>query len=109
MESELLKSLIPYGPFALLFVVLFWYVLKDQAKRETQATDREKVFMDFIREIMPVMQKLDDHVLNNSAALARLECSQTTLLTSVAAVAAAAAVEAHRMARLQEKEYASTH
>ncbi len=32
--SELIKSVVSYGVFAMLFVFLFFYELKDSAKRE---------------------------------------------------------------------------
>lgn len=32
--SELIKSIVSYGVFAMLFVFLFFYQLKDSAKRE---------------------------------------------------------------------------
>ena len=56
--SELLKSIISYGVFAMLFVFLFFYQLKDSAKREESY--RETI--EALTESLGVMKELKEQI-----------------------------------------------
>lgn len=51
MTPELWKYWITQGVFALLFVMLLYYVLKQNEKRETR-------LMDFVEKVAPTLTKL---------------------------------------------------
>ena len=51
--SELIKSIVSYGVFAMLFVFLFFYQLKDSAKREES-------YRETIEALANSLQVLDD-------------------------------------------------
>jgi len=47
-ETEALRLAVTQGVFAVLFVILFFYVLRENSKRETVAGDREDRLMTFM-------------------------------------------------------------
>ena len=58
MESELLKMALKEGLFALLFVVLLLWTMRDARKREES-------FQSFLVKMLPMMQSLSDEVEAN--------------------------------------------
>lgn len=56
--SELVKNVIGYGVFAMLFVFLFFYQLKDSAKREESY--RETI--EALTESLGVMKELKEQI-----------------------------------------------
>ena len=56
--SELVKNVISYGVFAMLFVFLFFYQLKDSAKREESY--RETI--EALTESLGVMKELKEQI-----------------------------------------------
>lgn len=51
MESEILKLAMTQGIFAVLFTSLLFYVLKENARRETLGAERETNYQKIIHEI----------------------------------------------------------
>ncbi len=56
--SELVKNVVSYGVFAMLFVFLFFYQLKDSAKREESY--RETI--EALTESLGVMKELKEQI-----------------------------------------------
>ncbi len=57
--SELLKSVISYGVFAMLFVFLFFYQLKDSAKREESYRETIEALADSLQVISDVKVQVE--------------------------------------------------
>lgn len=57
--SELLKSIISYGVFAMLFVFLFFYQLKDSAKREESYRETIEALADSLQVISDVKAQVE--------------------------------------------------
>ena len=57
--SELLKSVISYGVFAMLFVFLFFYQLKDSAKREESYRETIEALADSLQVISDVKAQVE--------------------------------------------------
>ena len=57
--SELLKSVISYGVFAMLFVFLFFYQLKDSAKREESYREPIEALADSLQVISDVKVQVE--------------------------------------------------
>lgn len=57
--SELLKSIISYGVFAMLFVFLFFYQLKDSAKREESYRETIEALADSLQVISDVKVQVE--------------------------------------------------
>mgnify|MGYP002798780035 FL=1 len=57
--SELLKSVISYGVFAMLFVFLFFYQLKDSAKREESYRETIEALADSLQVIRDVKTQVE--------------------------------------------------
>ena len=57
--SELLKSDISYGVFAMLFVFLFFYQLKDSAKREESCRETIEALADSLQVISDVKTQVE--------------------------------------------------
>lgn len=57
--SELLKSIISYGVFAMLFVFLFFYQLKDSAKREESYRETIEALADSLQVISDVKTQVE--------------------------------------------------
>lgn len=57
--SELLKSVISYGVFAMLFVFLFFYQLKDSAKREESYRETIEALADSLQVISDVKTQVE--------------------------------------------------
>ena len=57
--SELLKSIISYGVFAMLFVFLFFYQLKDSAKREESYREPIEALADSLQVISDVKTQVE--------------------------------------------------
>ena len=58
--SELLKSVVGYGVFAMLFVFLFFYQLKDSAKREESYRETIEALADSLQVISDVKQQVEE-------------------------------------------------
>ncbi len=56
--SEFIKNIISYGVFAMLFVFLLFYQLKDSAKREESYKDT----INSLTESLGVLEELKDQV-----------------------------------------------
>ena len=57
--SELLKSVISYGVFAMLFVFLFFYQLKDSAKREESYRETIEALADSLQVLSDVKVQVE--------------------------------------------------
>ena len=58
--SELIKSIVGYGVFAMLFVFLFFYQLKDSAKREESYRETIEALADSLQVISDVKQQVEE-------------------------------------------------
>ena len=58
--SELIKSIVGYGVFAMLFVFLFFYQLKDSAKREESYRETIEELADSLQVISDVKQQVEE-------------------------------------------------
>lgn len=57
--SELVKNVISYGVFAMLFVFLFFYQLKDSAKREESYRETIEALADSLQVISDVKVQVE--------------------------------------------------
>ena len=58
--SELIKSIVGYGVFAMLFVFLFFYQLKDSAKREESYRETIEALADSLQVISDVKEQVEE-------------------------------------------------
>ena len=58
--SELIKSIVGYGVFAMLFVFLFFYQLKDSAKREESYRETIEALADSLQVIGDVKEQVEE-------------------------------------------------
>lgn len=58
--SEFIKSIVGYGVFAMLFVFLFFYQLKDSAKREESYRETIEALADSLQVISDVKQQVEE-------------------------------------------------
>lgn len=61
--SELIKIIVSYGVFAMLFVFLFFYQLKDSSKREEayrQTIEKLTTHLDSINEVKEEIDQLKE-------------------------------------------------
>ncbi len=65
MESEIIKMVVSYGIFAVLFIYLFFYMLKDSKVREvkyqeiiTSLTDKFGVIEEVKKDVEEIKNKL---------------------------------------------------
>ena len=65
LVSQLIKIAIPQGIFAVLFVVLLAYVLKENSRRESR-------LMDFITEHTTLLQQIKDGLVELNGKADRL-------------------------------------
>lgn len=61
MESELLNSMATQGPWALLFLALFWWTLKENKNRENKYIE---VISKLSDEIIAEIKAIKVHILN---------------------------------------------
>lgn len=57
--SELVKSIVSYGVFAMLFVFLFFYQLKDSAKREESYRETIQSLADSLQVMNDVKEQVE--------------------------------------------------
>ncbi len=57
--SELIKSIVSYGVFAMLFVFLFFYQLKDSEKREQSYRETIETLAESLQIVSDVKEELD--------------------------------------------------
>ncbi len=57
--SEFLKSVVSYGVFAMLFVFLFFYQLKDSAKREEGYRETIEALADSLQVMNDVKEQVE--------------------------------------------------
>lgn len=60
MENEILKIAVNQGLWAVLFVVLLFYVLKKQEERDKKAEEREGKYQEIITQLTKKLDVLDD-------------------------------------------------
>jgi len=60
MESTLMNSLATQGPWALLFLSLFWWTLKENKNRENKYIE---VISKLSDEIITEIKTIKDHIL----------------------------------------------
>jgi uncharacterized protein YktB (UPF0637 family) len=60
MENEILKLASSQGIWALLSVVLIFYILKDQEKRDNRQAEREKNYQDIIKNLTEKFNIVED-------------------------------------------------
>ncbi|UZQ49121.1 BhlA/UviB family holin-like peptide [Clostridium kluyveri] len=60
MENEIFKMAINQGIWAALFVVLLFYVLKEQEKRDKKSEEREKNYQEIISKLTDKLSILDN-------------------------------------------------
>lgn len=60
MENEVLKMALQQGIWAVLFVVLLFYILKEQEKRDKKAEEREGKYQDIINKLTDKFSILED-------------------------------------------------
>ncbi len=60
VDSEILKMAASQGLFAVLFVALLFYVLRENAKREEASEKREAKYQDIIAELSNKMGVIED-------------------------------------------------
>lgn len=60
MENELIKIAATQGVWAALSLVLIFYILKNQEKRDKVQEDREKKYQDIINQLTSKLQVLDN-------------------------------------------------
>lgn len=61
MESTLLNSVATQGPWALLFLALFWWTLKENKNRENKYIE---VISKLSDEIIAEIKAIKNHILN---------------------------------------------
>lgn len=57
--SEFVKSIVSYGVFAMLFVFLFFYQLKDSAKREESYRETIEILAESLRALGEVKEQVE--------------------------------------------------
>lgn len=62
MESEVLKLATQQGLWAVLFVALLFYVLKQQERRDAKADEREKNYQSTIDKNQSIIQELAENL-----------------------------------------------
>ncbi len=60
MENEVLKIAVNQGLWAVLFVVLLFYILKQQEKRDKKSEEREGKYQDIINKLTDKFSILED-------------------------------------------------
>ncbi|PRR77710.1 Bacteriocin UviB precursor [Clostridium liquoris] len=60
MEQNILKMALQQGLWAVLFVVLLFYILKEQEKRDRKAGEREENYQDIISRLTDKFNILED-------------------------------------------------
>lgn len=60
MENDVLKMAMQQGMWAVLFVVLLFYVLKEQEKRDKKAEEREGKYQEIIGKLTDKFSILED-------------------------------------------------
>ncbi|AZV56087.1 BhlA/UviB family holin-like peptide [Clostridium sp. AWRP] len=60
MENEILKIAVNQGLWAVLFVVLLFYILKKQEERDKKAEEREERYQDIISKLTDKFNILED-------------------------------------------------
>jgi uncharacterized protein YktB (UPF0637 family) len=60
MENEIFKMAVQQGLWAVLFVVLLFYILKEQKKRDEKAEEREEKYQDIITRLTDKFNILED-------------------------------------------------
>ncbi len=60
MENELFKMAMQQGMWAVLFVVLLFYILKKQEERDEKAEEREAKYQDIIEKLTDKFSILED-------------------------------------------------
>ena len=61
MESTLMNSMVTQGPWALLFLSLFWWTLKENKNRENKYIE---VISKLSDEIIAEIKAIKNHILN---------------------------------------------
>lgn len=62
MESEVIKYAMSQGLWAVLFVLLLFYVLKQQEKRDLKSDEREKNYQTTINKNQGIIQELAENL-----------------------------------------------
>lgn len=60
MESELMNSMATQGPWALLFLSLFWWTLKENKNRENKYIE---VIAKLSDEVIAEIKVIKDHIM----------------------------------------------
>lgn len=60
MENDVLKMAMQQGMWAVLFVVLLFYVLREQEKRDKKAEEREGKYQEIINKLTDKFSILED-------------------------------------------------
>lgn len=60
MESELMNSMATQGPWALLFLALFWWTLRENKNRENKYIDVIEKLSD---EVIAEIKVIKDHIM----------------------------------------------
>lgn len=60
MESELLNSMMSQGPWALLFLSLFWWTLRENKNRENKYIE---VISKLSDEVISEIKAIKDHIM----------------------------------------------
>jgi uncharacterized protein YktB (UPF0637 family) len=60
MENEIFKMAVQQGLWAVLFVALLFYILKEQKKRDEKAEEREEKYQDIITRLTDKFNILED-------------------------------------------------
>lgn len=60
MENEIFKMAVNQGMWAVLFVALLFYVLKEQEKRDKKSEEREKNYQGIISKLTDKLSILDN-------------------------------------------------
>lgn len=60
--SELIKSIVSYGVFAMLFVFLFFYQLKDSAKREESYRETIEALAESLSVLNDMKEQMEELV-----------------------------------------------
>lgn len=59
MENEILKLAASQGIWALLSIILIFYMLKAQEKREVKEEEREKIYYNLINKLINKFSAMD--------------------------------------------------
>ncbi|AZV57917.1 BhlA/UviB family holin-like peptide [Clostridium sp. AWRP] len=81
MGNEVFKIAVNQGIWVALFVVLFFYSLKEQEKRDKKAEEREKKYQDIISKLTDKFNILED-VKKDVAEVIEYYCEPNQKLTS---------------------------